>query len=275
MKRNIHSIILLVIAVSVLSLFISGRNETLSLSDLSILAGGSYNKSTGSHLIFEETFENTSPFRKAYGMETGRWSYALQIVTKPVYEGHKAVRFEIRKEQPLVKSGKRAEVIIVKGSNKDFTRDAWYSYTVYFPAEGYEYDSEREVISQWYQDGSPATSIRTQKDRILLETGHEPINREQYDLGPITKNVWQEFVIHIIHSPGPDGRIEIWHNGTKVLTKAGGNMYKDVLPKWKIGLYKASFKKEHSLVNSRVIYFDNIRVGNVNASFADMHSGKK
>jgi len=225
-----------------------------------------------SNLIFVETVEGTNPFSTARSMEVGSWDYALQFVTNPVFEGLKSVRFEIRKDQQLIKNGKRSEIVIVKGSKGDITKDTWYSFAAYFPTVGYEYDTEREVINQWYQNGTPATSLRTQKDRFLLESGNMPGNRKRYDLGQITKNTWQEFVLHFIHSNRSDGLIEIWHNGKKVLTRRGGNMYKDVLPKWKIGLYKAAFKNDKSLVTRRIIYFDNIRVGNSKATYADMTS---
>jgi hypothetical protein len=247
-------------------------SATLSSGDMAF--GSSLNRgaSTPSNLIFEEKFEGRHPFSKAYSKEVGSWDYALQYVTDPVFKGSKAARFEIRKDQPLIENGKRSEVVIVKGSRGDITKNAWYSFSVYFPSSGYEYDKAREVINQWYQHGTPATSLRTHKDRILLETGNTPETRKRIDLGPIVKDKWQEFVFHFIHSFGADGLIEVWHNGTKVLTHTGGNMYNDVLPKWKIGLYKAAFKYGTSQLDRRIIYFDNIRVGNSNASFKDMTS---
>ena len=123
---------------------------------------------------------------------------------------------------------------------------------------------------KWYQDGSPATSIRTQRDRILLESGTSQSNRKKYDLGPIVKNQWQTFVLHFIHSYNSDGLIEIWINGTKKITVTGGNMYNNVLPKWKIGLYKSAFKYGTSDVTRRVIYFDNIRVGGETSTYQSM-----
>lgn len=214
--------------------------------------------------------EGTAPFSTATNKEVGTWDYALQFVTAPVFKGLKSARFEIREDQPLVHSGKRAEIVIVKGANGDITKNTWYSFAVYFPAS-YAYDKEREVINQWYQNGSPATSLRTDEDRILLETGNTMSTRKRIDLGPIIKEKWHTFVFHFIHSYGSDGLIELWINGTKVLTRTGGNMYNDVLPKWKIGLYKSAFKTlGASYVKSRVIYFDNIRVGNEKATYSEM-----
>ena len=59
-------------------------------------------------------------------------------------------------------------------------------------------------------------------------------------------------------------------NGNKIITHKGGNMYDDVLPKWKIGLYKTAFEKETSDVDRRIIFFDNIRVGNEKATYNQM-----
>jgi hypothetical protein len=150
------------------------------------------------NLIFEETVEGSHPFAKARAIETGEWYYALQFVTEPVFDGLRSARFEIRKDQPLVQNGKRSEVVIVNGALGDITKDTWYSFSAYLPTVGYEYDTEREIINQWYQEGSPATSLRTQKDRFLLESGNSINNRKQYDLGPITKDTWHEFVLHFI-----------------------------------------------------------------------------
>jgi len=244
------------------------------VDDVKMTPTDTSSKPTNAHLIYEEKMEGTNPFSTAHGFEIGTWDYAYQVVTNPAFQGTHSARFEIRLDQPLVQDGKRSEVCIVKGADGDITNDTWYSFSAYFPTDGYEYDSEREVINQWYQNGSPATSLRTQADRYLLESGNTMDTRQQYDLGPIVKNTWQEFVLHFIHSYNSDGLIEVWHNGTKVLTLHGGNMYDDVLPKWKLGLYKAAFKTTSSLVTKRVIFFDNIRVGNSNATYDDMTSLK-
>jgi hypothetical protein len=226
--------------------------------------------SGSSNVVFTETFEGKRPFSNAFNIEAGNWDYALQYVDSPVYSGERSARFEIKIDQPLVKNGKRCEVTIIKGLPG---RNMWYSFAVYFPTDGFEKDSQREVINQWYQDGTPATSLRVRNDRIYLETGSEKENRRQIDIATIRKNVWHEFVLHFIHSHDSDGLVEVWHNGKKVIKQRGGNMYNDVLPKWKIGLYKAAFKFGTSDMKRRVIYFDNIKVGNERASYDDMIPG--
>lgn len=233
-------------------------------------AAGTTTLPVTTNLVYKETMEGLTPFSTAHDLDVGTWTYALQFTAPPAFRGVKSARFEIREDQPLVASGKRSEVTIIKGSLGKITNNAWYSFAVYFPSAGYEYDDEREVINQWYQSGSPATSLRTRRDRILLETGNAPEMKKQFDLGPIAKNRWHTFVFHFIHSYNSDGLIEVWQNGTKKLTYKGGNMYNDVLPKWKVGLYKSAFKYGTSAVSRRIIYFDNIKVGNETATYNTM-----
>lgn len=233
----------------------------------------SYSKSTrlkSQNLLFYETFEGRKPFSNAHNIETGNWDYALQYVSYPVYSGNKSARFEIRENQPLVKNGKRAEVTIIKGLP---SRDMWYSFAVYFPSDGFAKDSQRDVINQWYQRGTPATSLRIRHDRIYLETGSTKENRQQFDICFVAKDVWHEFVLHFYHSHESDGLVEVWHDGEKKITHHGGNMYKNILPKWKIGIYKASFKYGTSDVTKRILFFDNIKVGSELNSYSDMLPG--
>jgi hypothetical protein len=221
----------------------------------------------GGGIIFFEDFEGAYPLKSAHALEVGDWSYAMQFVENPVYQGKKAVRFEIRPDQPLIKRGIRSEVSVIKEIHEN---EMWYSFAVYFPTEGFEYDSEREVICQWYQNGSPSTSLRGRKDHLWLDTGNNPEGRKPYDLGEIKKDSWTEIVFHIVHSNGVNGLIEVWINGKIGLKIEGGNMYDDILPRWKLGIYKTSFLTKKSEVDRRFLYFDNIKVGNSTATYEKM-----
>lgn len=220
-------------------------------------------------ILYEETFEGSHPFATAYNVEVGA-DHSLNIVDAPVHTGKRAARFELRIIDPIVKTGKRAEVTIIKGHQLPDI-EMWYSFAVYFPSEGFAYDHKQEAINQWYQQGTPATALRVEDDRLMVHTGNSPEARKKLDLGPVVKDTWYEFVFHFIHSSGDDGLIEVWQNGTKVLTHRGGNMYNiGIMPKWKVGIYKSSFKYKDSSVERRILYFDNIKVGNQHAVLDDM-----
>ncbi len=223
--------------------------------------------------LFEETFEGASPFSTVYGKEVGTWDYALQFVNSPTYQGSGAARFEIRADQPLIADGKRAEVTIFRGIDGFITKDTWYSFAAYFPSQYYEIDHTHEVICQWYKDGSPVRLI-TRDDKLILDIGNEKGAKEEYEIGTITKDTWHELVFHFIHSHMSDGFIEVWHNGELKIKRYGGNMYNSDLPKWKVGIYKASFLDGKADVSHRVIYFDNIRVGNPNCNYNLMKPGR-
>lgn len=223
---------------------------------------------TANH-IFEETFEGSTAFagrHKQFGT-----SYAFQMATSPVFRGAKSGRFELRSGDAAVANGTRAEVIVADPATN---KDRWYSFAAYFPAKDYASDSGAELISQWWQTSgsTQATSLRVRQDRLILRTGNNASSLKEIDLGPITKDTWQEYVFHFIHSYGSDGLIEIWRNGTKILTHKGGNMYDTKMPNWKIGIYKASWNSGTTATSKRVLYFDNIRVGNERASFNEMSS---
>jgi hypothetical protein len=108
---------------------------------------------------------------------------------------------------------------------------------------------------------------------IVKET---PITKQVYDLGSIAKDKWNTFVFHIKHSSKTDGLIELWLNGQKVVSRTGINMYElssgtYYSPKWKLGVYKSEWNGTNtSLTNKRVLFYDDVRLGNENATLAEM-----
>ncbi len=231
------------------------------------LTAESTGNATSANYIFQETFEGSSAFSGRH-TQFGT-SYSFQMATNPVFAGAKSGRFELRSSDGQVANGTRAEVIVADPATN---KNRWYSFAAYFPAKDYAYDSGSEVISQWWQTSgsTQATSLRVRKDRLILRTGNDPKSLKEIDLGAVTKDSWQEYVFHFIHSNGSDGLIEVWRNGTKILEQKGGNMYNDKMPNWKIGIYKASWNSGSTETSKRVIYYDNIRVGNENATLASM-----
>ena len=223
---------------------------------------------TANH-IFEETFEGSTAFSGRHTQFAT--SYSFQMATNPAFRGAKSGRFELRSSDALVANGTRTEVIVADVATN---KNRWYSFATYFPAKDYASDSGSELISQWWQTSSStqATSLRVRQDRLVLRTGNNANSLKDIDLGPVTKDTWQEYVFHFIHSYGTDGLIEVWRNGTKILTHKGGNMYNMKMPNWKIGIYRASWNTGTTSTNKRVLYFDNIRVGNEKATINEMSS---
>jgi Polysaccharide lyase len=239
-------------------------------------------------LIFEETFEGPAPLHQAHNTDFGSsHSFALVTAPEPVFQGSRAARIKLKASDPMLSGGTRAEVTVVGDSVKE---EMWYSFAMYFSSAGFELDSTKEIISQWHQledahlgeqSQSPATHLLIHKDNFILGVGYskdsvskgvDPDYLQNYDLGPVTKDTWHEFVFHFIHSYQDEGLVEVWHNGTQKVHHLGGNMYNNVLmPKWKVGIYKWKWNGEDTTnTRKRIVYLDNIRVGNKTATLADM-----
>jgi hypothetical protein len=263
--------------------------EKGDLEDTLVESMATADQTAGENLIVAETFETPVPWQTAHGTEFGS-VHAFAVVTSPVFQGAKVGRFELKDTDPIVSGGTRAEVTLVKDAVE---KEMWYSFAALFPANEFEKDSGREIINQWWQAGdkhlgepntSPATALYIQNDHFIFDTGYNdsvvstgvmPGSRRKIDLGPVTKDTWHQFVFHFIHSYQSDGLVEIWHNGTKILTHPGGNMYNNVaLPKWKLGIYKWKWNGDDTTdTKTRVVYYDNIKVGNARATLEEMVPG--
>jgi hypothetical protein len=230
--------------------------------------------SSDSNLIYKESFEGSAPFSTYATRQSAANSYAFNVVSDIVFEGNKAGRFELRDTDPEASGGTRTEVKFPELENPN----RWYSFSVYFPSSGYKYDSKAEIINQWHQGGgtSPSISLITRYDHLSVETRSEPGVKSLYDLGALVKDKWHTIVMHIVHSHGSDGLIEIWQNGEKIFTRSGANSYDFASfdkPKWKLGMYKWDWNGTGTTdTKVRVIYFDNIRLGNEKATYANMVS---
>jgi Polysaccharide lyase len=228
-------------------------------------------KATSANILIEETFEGSSPLSTFHGKEILPTSYSFQVVGTPVYDGSKAGRIELRDSDPLESNGTRAEMVVIKDKMQ---KEMWFSFSAYFPAEYYQNDSKPEIISQWHQSGgtSPPSYLEIQNDALAFEVANKTDGHVRYELGKLIKNQWQQFTFHYIQSNGTDGLVEIWHNGNKVVTHKGGNIYAlSNLPKWKVGIYKWKWNGTGTTdVSKRVAFFDNIRVGTSKATLAEM-----
>nr|WP_240348102.1 polysaccharide lyase [Longitalea arenae] len=233
-----------------------------------------------SPILYQLDFEDKDPLPSFLTKQTAT-DYALQIVDRPVYTGKKAARFELRDDDPETNNGTRSEILF-PGPDSKSSLERWYAFAVYFPKEGFDTDSSDEVISQWHQGGkaTPSLCIRTKNNQLRLRINPRIKGKKVIEMGPVEKNKWQYYVIHVIHSAEPDGLVEIWRNGAPVVNYKGANMYElnsgDFhTPKWKLGIYKSAWNKSlPTNTHKRVLYLDDIKLGNERASFADMGPDK-
>ncbi len=248
---------------------LSEQSEQMAADEAGMLDEAGANLRLGGNIIYEETFEGSNPFQTANSLELGA-KHSLTFVTKPGDSNNKAARFELRDNDPTVKGSTRTEVSIVKGEEGHIGKDTWYAFDLYVPTD-YADEDNKELITQWHQDG-PTAGLNIKSGRFFWRFFIDG-DMWDYDLGAIQKGQWNNVVIHMVHSRGSDGVTELWFNGKKLLDLTGKNINDDHLPKWKLGIYKSTWHKEKTTVSKRVLYFDNIKVGNKNATYEEMRGG--
>ena len=274
MKIKFRSMVLPLMAGALA--FSCEKNELNDMAAEASLSAESVSNAT-SNIIYTEKFEGSTVFDGLH-RQLGT-SHAFNVATSPVFDGSKSGRFELRDSDPIQSGGTRAEVLFPEQANLN----RWYGFSVYFPSADYARDSYREIINQWHQGGglSPTIALEIRNDRyeIIMPSGATGTGTsERIDLGPVSKDTWNAFAFHIKHSAGSDGILEIWLNGKKILNRAGANMYPSSMtsskPRWKLGIYKWLWNDNKTTdTKKRVLYYDNIRLGNENATLSDIMAG--
>jgi len=227
-------------------------------------------RAVSANILISEDFEGSNSFSQVH-RQFGT-SHAFNVVGDPKDRSNHVGRFELRYSDPITSNGKRSEVLFPAQSG----RDRWYSYSVMIPSNGYAKDSNREIISQWHQStgGPPTIALKVANDKFFVRAGETADKRVDYPIADVEKDVWHDFVFHIVHSHKSDGLIEVWKNGKKVMEQRGANMYDIALPRWKVGIYKSTWAKNTTDTDRRVIMFDNVRLGNEKATLKEMTAGK-
>ena len=219
------------------------------------------------NILYYESADRTAMFDTTVKKQTAT-PYAITQARDKYYSGIGSARFELRDTDPEIQSGTRSEITFPTTTNLN----RWYSFAIYFPKDGYAKDDADEVINQWHQGGgkTPALCLRTRNDILYLR-----VLGIWKTLGTITKDVWQSYALHVKHSSGSTGLVEIWRDGKPVFTYKGQNMYKvtgDIKnPNWKLGIYKSTWNgTQTTRTKKRVLYFDDIKMGSERATLQDM-----
>ena len=237
--------------------------------------------------IIRSAFEHNDDLN-AWDSEICR-STALTISKKYARKGNASARFELKKTDAINFNGYvRSE--IKQKFKSDETGEMWYGFSNLFPAE-YFRDSIPEVIAQWHEIPdwhlgedwrSPPVSLEIKNDRyyvkVMWASNAVNTNRTKdgeifYDLGPVDREKWNDWVFHIKFRYDDEGVLEVWKNQKKVLNRTGPNSYNDTkYPYFKLGIYKWAWADTISVStgNSRVLYIDEVNVGNRYATLKDV-----
>ena len=242
--------------------------------------------SNGQNVTLTTTFEDASAFN-GWAKEICRPT-ALTISSEVTPRKGKGVaRFEFMKSDVTNYNGYvRAEI------HRDCPTDAenWYAFSNYLPTD-FVTDPMAEKIAQWHEVPdwdlgenwrSPPISLGVENGRYYVQilwaaaavnTNNSKDGEKKVDLGPVDKGKWNDFAFHIKFSYKADGILEIYKNKVKIFSLYGPNSFNDKnYPYFKIGIYKWGWNgwASYSPESKRVLYMDEVRIGNKNANLNDV-----
>ncbi len=226
--------------------------------------------STGqrNNLVFEALFNGSNPFPAASLYRQACCSYSTGQSKAIVREGDGSFRAEVKGSDPSSSSGYRSEFIPPTTTR---LTDGWYGYSTYF--ENWNAcTSCGEHVIQWHPasgSGSANLGIYTEKNTFrvgLNADGNESAEKTLASSMKIESGKWYDFVWHVVWSSDQSkGRIELWINGTKYVNYTGVTLTTGGIPYFKFGINRWNI----SGVN-RLLYYDNLRIGNEKATYADV-----
>lgn len=217
------------------------------------------------------------------------------IVTTPVRAGKYASRSELTyedfKNYGKTDSMQRRCEIYKEDVGKP-GEERWYGFSVYL-TKGFD-DDTFDIVMQIHNHPDPGEPGKS--PILTLEThGKEWWINDRWDKnkisqpgehgsgGTITSNniykapyeteKWTDWAYHVKWALDDSGLIEIYKDGVKVAEYKGPNCYNDEQPFYmKIGVYKPAYRA--TSLPQRVIYHDEVRIGNEKATLADVSPPK-
>jgi hypothetical protein len=220
------------------------------------------------NMLLESTFEGASYLSGWYNNQHC-CSYSVQQTTEQVKAGSSALRLEIRSTDPQTSGAIRSEITL---DSDPLNQDRWYGFSMYL--KDWVDDDAGEHVFQWHPDnstGSASMSLLTAGGRFTFATNNNGTtsNNEYTDIGPVLSNQWVDFVIHIRWATDTTGLLQVWMNGNQVINKS--NVKTAALASYfKLGINKFGWGTQASAVTQRILYFDEVRVGNASATYNDV-----
>jgi hypothetical protein len=157
---------------------------------------------------------------------TGRISLEQSIVR----QGRYAARFEVKPGDHWagLVGGERAEVL--KGLGETSGHESYWAWSTYFPASFVsDHDAGFQMFTQWHSsanDNNSGISFQVHQERLVVRFGGgvhtDGTVWRQFDLGPLIRSVWQDFIVHVRWGSSDDGFIDVWRNGKLVVSHAIG-----------------------------------------------------
>src|SRR5258706_1982000 len=217
------------------------------------------------HLLVESSFEGKNPFSD-WENDQHCCDYSLTQSAGKFTKGKSSLRIEVRPTDAMTSGTIRSELV---QPAENVGTERWYGFKMFL--ENWIYDDAGEHVFQWHPNNSTGVAtaaLWTSGGRYMLETNNSGGNEgnKYTDLGPIISNEWVSWVIHVRWADDNTGLMQIWKNGTLVIDKANIKTSPPEGTYFKLGINKFGWGIQASTTKERVLYFDEVRIGDENAN---------
>jgi len=174
------------------------------------------------------------------GWNTRRLVHADSAVVQDHVEGRRAVRIELRPGD-YVSEGWRAELRDPYLARVG--QDLWYGFSTLVPTDYPIGEDNSCMLAQWHDWTNPVRPMLANRfNKGTFYVTHDNAGIEErvlYQDPAFARGVWHDFVYHARWSEGPDGFIEGWIDGRKVVEFRGSTLYpgSKLGPYFKFGVY--------------------------------------
>ncbi len=220
------------------------------------------------NLLLESSFEGAG-YLAGWNNNQHCCAYSVSQSTERAKAGSAALKLEVKSNDPVTSGSIRSEITL---ESDPLNQDRWYGFSMYL--QDWVDDDAGESVFEWAPDnvnGSGAMTLLTSGGRFNFTTNNNATssNNIYTDIGPVISNQWVDFVIHIRWATDTTGLLQVWMNGSLVIDRSGVKTA-TVNAFLKLGINKFGWSTQTSAVNQRVLYFDEVRRGNANATYNDV-----
>jgi hypothetical protein len=225
------------------------------------------------NLIYEAGFDGSNPFPTTSLYKQACCSHSITQSKTIVREGDGSFKVDARSSDPSVSGGYRPEFIpIANNTQAGKISEGWYGYSIYFQDWKACSSGCGEHVMQWHPDngsGSAVLAIYTERNtfHVRLNPEGDSTAFTLKDGKTIVPNKWYDIVFHIVwSSDSAKGRVEMWIDGEKYVNFTNITLRSGQgIPYFKIGINRWNMGS-----TSRVLYIDAVRIGNAQATYADV-----
>lgn len=250
---------------------------------LTILTALLFANSIHAQILVNATFETGNPSQGVFGTSKLAYypGYSCAIDSSIARKGSKCVRFELRSTDPLMASGRRAELNMPTNSPIN-PNIRWFAWSEFLPPN-YVSDPLNELhfqiadnsgltapnVAMWLRNNRWYVNQKYNYNGTNIETQTEISGNSSATLGG-----WDDWRIYYLPAIDNTGVLTVYRNGVEVFTttgpnanNVGGSVYPSRYPNF--GIYKWPWNNPGTYnPNVRILYFDEVMFGDSTATLS-------